>query len=85
MKHKLRHLPHYLGLWGIFVLTIFGLWFFSYDRIFQAAIFVSASISYVVWGVIHHKIHNDLYLSVIFEYIAFAILGIAVVFSLLFS
>lgn len=85
MKHKLKHLPHYMGLWGIVISTILGFWFFSYDRLFQAAVFVAAAISYVVWGIIHHKIHNDLYFSVVVEYIAVALLGLAVVFSLLFA
>ncbi|QLG69606.1 MAG: hypothetical protein CH104c_0374 [Candidatus Woesebacteria bacterium] len=85
MKQKLKHLPHYLGLLGILFLTVLGFWFFSYDRLFQAAVFVSAALSYIVWGVIHHKIHNDLYLQVVIEYVAVALLGLVVVFSLLFS
>jgi hypothetical protein len=85
MRYKLKHLPHYLGLLGIVLSTFFGFWFFSYDRVFQALVFVSAAISYVVWGVIHHKIHKDFYLSVLIEYIAVSIFGLVVIFSLLFS
>ncbi|BCX14690.1 MAG: hypothetical protein KatS3mg088_373 [Patescibacteria group bacterium] len=85
MKYNLRHLPHYFGLIGIFIVGIFGFLIFSYDRTFQAAVLVSVAVSYVVWGVIHHKIHKDFYISVLFEYIAVAILGLIIIFSLLFA
>ena len=85
MKYFSKHLPHYLSLLGIFILGVLGFVIFSYDKGFQIAILAAIAISYVVWGIIHHSIHKDLYLAVVLEYIAVAILGFVIVFSLVFQ
>jgi len=85
MKHFAKHLPHYLSLVGIFIVGFLGFLFFSYDKGFQIAILAAISISYVVWGVVHHYIHKDLYLAVVLEYLAVAILGFVIVFSIVFQ
>ena len=82
-KLQTRHLPHYFSLVGILLVSVLGFLFFSYDRDFQIAILFSVAISYVVWGVVHHKLNDDFYPSVLFEYVAVAFLGVAVVLSLL--
>lgn len=51
---------------------------FPYDRVLQSAIVVSFGISFVVWGVVHHHIHEELHPKVVLEYIATAVLGIVV-------
>ena len=63
---------------------LIGFWYFGYDRMFQMAVAVALAVSYVVWGVVHHYIHKDLYLSVVIEYIVVATLGLVLVFSLVF-
>ncbi len=80
-----RHIQHYLPLLGILLAGAFGVYYFSYDRAFQAAITSAVAAGYVVWGVIHHYLHRDLHLSVIIEYIVVATLGLVIVFSLLFT
>ncbi len=85
MKQLAKHLPHYLSLAGIFVVGILGFIIFTYDKGFQIAILAALAISYVVWGVVHHHIHKDLYLAVVLEYLAVAILGFVIVFSLVFQ
>lgn len=62
------------------MLGVVGFAFFSYDRIFQMAVAVSIAASYVAWGLIHHHLHRDLHLSVIFEYLIIACLGLVIVF-----
>jgi cobalamin synthase len=84
-KQISRHFPHYFPLIGIFLAGIAGFIFFSYDRVFQMLVGICIAVSYVVWGLIHHFLHRDLYLAVVIEYIAVAILGLVVVFSLLFN
>ena len=84
MKYLVRHLPHYLSLIGIFLAGIIGISFFSYDKVFQMAIIIAMAASYVSWGIIHHWIHKDLYLSVVIEYLIISILGVILVFSLIF-
>lgn len=83
MKKYLKHLPHYLGLFGILVFGFSAFLYFSYDRSFQFFIAVFTGVSYVVWGIMHHAIHKDLYFEIFLEYLAVAILGVSVIFLLL--
>lgn len=84
MKKIGRHLPHYFSLIGILLASFIGFFIFSYDKNFQAAIAISLSISYVVWGLVHHAIHKDLYLDVFIEYLVFALLGLVFILSVIF-
>jgi len=83
MKKITKHLPHYLPLIGLFGFVIFSFILFSYDILLLGIISVSAAIFYILWGVIHHYIHKDLYVSVVIEYILVASLGLVIIFSLL--
>ena len=86
MLHDItRHLTHYMSLFGIIVISLFGLLVFQYDKNFQTAISISAGASYIVWGIIHHHIHEDLNLKIILEYICFSILGIAILTTVIWS
>jgi len=88
MKNKIkaffRHLPHYLTLFGILFAGLLGFVVFSYDRVFQVIIAVAVAVSYVCWGITHHIIHKDFYISIVIEYLLVASLGLIVVFSLIF-
>ncbi|KKQ94100.1 hypothetical protein A2865_03135 [Candidatus Woesebacteria bacterium RIFCSPHIGHO2_01_FULL_39_17] len=84
MREITHHLRHYLPLLGILIAAISGFMIFSWDRVFQFVVVVAASLGYFVWGLVHHHIHKDLHPSVVVEYFAIAILGIVIVFSLLF-
>lgn len=79
-----RHLPHYFSLIGVLLFGILGFWFFSYNKTYQVAVAISVAIAYVVWGLVHHAIHKDLYLPVVIEYITVAALGLTVILSLIF-
>ena len=83
MKRIIKNLPHYLSLLGIFVVGILAFVFFSYDPAFKIAVIISIAVSYVVWGIMHHYLNKDLYLEVVLEYIAVAVLGLIIVFSLI--
>ena len=85
MKKIIRDLPHILTLAGIFIAALVGFWVFSYDRFFQGAVAIALSVSYVAWGIVHHKLHNNLYLAVVVEYVLVASLGLIIVFSLIFN
>lgn len=82
MKNFARHLPHYLSLFGILLTGFAGLILFSYDRNFQISVAVAVAVAYVVWGIVHHAVHKDLYLETILEYVAIAILGLTIIFTL---
>jgi len=83
MRSISKHLPHYFVLFGTFLAGILAFSLFSYDRIFQMIVAVAVATSYVIWGLVHHSIHRDLYFSVVLEYLAVAALGLVMVFSLI--
>lgn len=84
MKRVTRHLQHYLPLMGVVFVGFFGFWFLRYDKSLQMAVSIATGSAYVAWGIIHHHIHRDLHISVVVEYLAIAILGLVIIFSMLF-
>lgn len=83
MKSFVKHLPHYLTLYGIIFAGFIGLILFSYDKYFQLSIAVAAASAYVSWGVIHHILHKDFHFEILLEYLAVAVLGLTIIFSLI--
>ncbi len=83
MKSFARHLPHYLLLFGILFAGFAGLILFSYDKNFQMAVAIATSIAYVSWGVVHHALHRDLHFETFVEYLAIALLGLVIIFSMI--
>jgi FtsH-binding integral membrane protein len=83
MKNFAKHLPHYLSLFIILLAGFVGLVLFSYDKKFQVSAALITAGAYVTWGIVHHTVHKDLYLETIIEYIAIAILGLVIIFSLI--
>jgi hypothetical protein len=81
----MNKISHYASLIGIFVAGLVGFYVFSYDKSFQVAIATALSASYVSWGIIHHAIHKDISLSIILEYVAVAIVGMVMTYSLIYS
>lgn len=79
-----KHLYHYIPLIGVLVAGLFGFWLFSYDKNFQAAIVVATSLGYFSWGMVHHRIHDDLHLEVVLEYLAISVLGVVIILGLIF-
>ena len=83
MKKFVKDLSHYLSLFGILLAGFAGLILFSYDKNFQMSVALATAGAYVAWGIVHHAIHKDLYLETIIEYVAIAILGSVIIFSLI--
>ncbi|HKB88355.1 MAG TPA: hypothetical protein VKC53_01760 [Patescibacteria group bacterium] len=83
MKHFVKHLPHYLSLFGILFAGFAGLILFSYDKHFQLSIIIASAASYVAWGVVHHILHKDFHFEIFLEYLAVAILGLVIILSLI--
>lgn len=69
-----HHPLHYFSLLCVFVLGLWGLFWFNYNPILQVLIVVSLGVAYVVWGIIHHWQHGDLHVKIVFEYILMAVL-----------
>lgn len=78
-----KKFPHYVALFGILGAAIFGFFLFPWDKDFQISLVVATGAAYAAWGVIHHYLHNDLYLETVVEYLGTAILGSALLITLL--
>ncbi len=80
-----RDIQHYTPLFALLLLGLVGFAYFSYDHNFQSVIVIAMAAGYVSWGLIHHHIHQDLYLSVILEYVAIGALGAIIVLTILLN
>lgn len=83
MRSFIRHLSHYMVLFGILLAGFTGLILFSYDKAFQVAVASALVLSYVSWGAVHHYLDRDLHPETIIEYFVVAILGFVIIFSLI--
>lgn len=83
MKRITKHLSHCLLLLGILFACFAGLVLFSYDKNIQFLIASLGSAGYVIWGVVHHKHNKDYHFEVLLEYLAVAILGLTIIFTLI--
>jgi len=83
MKRTVRNLQHFLPLIGILGAGLLSFFLFSYDQKFQLAAMIATAAGYITWGIIHHKLKEDLSIDVILEYIFVAILGVVIVWSVL--
>jgi hypothetical protein len=79
-----RHPLHYFVLLSILLVGLWGLFWFGYNPAMQLSIFISMSVSYVVWGIVHHQEHHDLHFKIVIEYILVATLAVLVFGSMLF-
>lgn len=85
IKEKAKNYTlHYIPLLILFFLGVVCFKALSFDRYFQAVVAISVSFSYFAWGIVHHKVHNDLYLEIAMEYFFFSMLGLALILSLIF-
>ncbi|EKE12527.1 MAG: hypothetical protein ACD_13C00191G0023 [uncultured bacterium] len=83
MKSFVKHLSHYLVLFGILLAGFSGLILFSYDKSFQIATALALVFSYASWGIVHHYVDKDLHLETVIEYLVVAILGFVIIVSLI--
>jgi hypothetical protein len=84
--HKLaRHIQHYVPLIAVLAAGLIGFILFPYDKSFQGAIIIAIAAGYVTWGIVHHYLHGDLEAYIVAEYGSIALIGIVIVFSLLYG
>lgn len=80
-KHKSIH---YLSLLLILASGVLLLMAFPRNEALQLSVLVGTAFGYVAWGVVHHHIHRDLNMFVVVEYISIAILGLVLIYPLIF-
>lgn len=76
-----NHIIHYIPLLLILFFGLLGMYFYQYDTLMQRALIVATAIGYILWGVVHHKIHDELSFEIFLEYLFVAIIGSALVFT----
>lgn len=79
----MRRFSHFMTLFGILCAFLVGFVIFSWDKAFQLSLVIAAMASYVSWGIVHHFLHDDLYIKVVVEYLGIAVLGSILAISLL--
>lgn len=84
IKDFKKHFHYYLVLLVILNLGIGLFYFFRFNPFYQMKVILATSIAYVVWGIIHHWLSEDLHLKVVLEYLLIAILVNLIILSLLF-
>lgn len=78
-----NHLLHYAILITILVVGFGSIVLFSSNKQIQLSLAVITAISYVLWGITHHYMEDDMSVKVVVEYILIAMLSILILFSVL--
>lgn len=73
-----ERLFYYIALIMMSGLSIFLVEKLNFSKQEQFLVVVFLGFFYALWGVLHHVLHHSLRLRIMLEYIAFAMLGIAV-------
>lgn len=83
MKKPLRHLLDYVLLISFLSLLLLLLIYFNGNPKIQKVLVVLVGSFYLGWGYFHHKKEKTLDLSIVFEYLLYAVLGCLLLFGLL--
>lgn len=75
---------YYLVLLVILNFGALMFYLLRFNPVYQMWVMVLTSLAYVLWGMIHHFLEEDLHLKVILEYVLIAMLVNLVVMTLLF-
>lgn len=78
-----NNLLHYSVLVVMMNIAVGAFLFFSFNHTYQLIILLVTGISYILWGIIHHHLQDDLHLKVIVEYILVALLAEIIILSLI--
>ena len=85
MKSKsLRHVSHYIVLLILMIVGLSAAALTGRNPGSQAIVLASIAVAYFVWGVIHSVLEGELHPEIIFEYLLFASLGLALVIGVLY-
>lgn len=79
-KKLFKHLNYYLMLFIIFTVGVITTVFAFPNRNLQIITIVTTVISYVIWGILHHKINHELTRKITIEYLLIGLLGLSIIF-----
>ncbi len=78
-----HHIFHYIILVIILSTGISMYIYFRSYPVLQLIIGIATSLFYVLWGIVHHYVDNDLSLKIVVEYLSIAIFAIIVLWNVL--
>ena len=82
MRRPVSKILDYLLLSFIVSAAIISTLIFNGNHNFQIFTVIALSVIYIVWGILHHKKDGTLHNKIVLEYIAFGVLGSALVIGL---
>ncbi len=80
----LRHLTHYIVLLMILMVGLLAMITGGRNSMVHLIILVLISLSYFIWGMVHHFLENNLHFEIVIEYFIFSLLGLAFVLGVLY-
>lgn len=83
IRHVSHKTSHYVPLLVIFASALVAFVVFWQDKQFLIAVTIATASAYVVWGTMHHLLHEDLDIEVFIEYLVMAIIGSTILLSLI--
>ncbi len=78
-----KHIFYYATLVLILVLGFLLAYVNSSNKEIQILVVVFTTISYVLWGILHHLFNHDLNTKIVIEYILIGSFGLAIILFLL--
>lgn len=78
-----RHLFHFIFLLLLLSLVSLLILAFQFQTTFQIILIIFLGLTYILWGIIHHFKIKDLHPRIILEYVLIALLGTAVLITIL--
>lgn len=85
MKDRIRkHAWYYLVFIGFELVGLAFIFLFTYNKPIQMIVLFAMVAFYLLWTILHHKIHHTLTKKIVLEYILIGVLGaLALLFVLL--
>lgn len=78
-----NHLLHYAILITILVIGFGSIGLFSSNKQTQLVLCVLTSSVYVLWGIIHHYMEDDINVKIVMEYFFVAFLSVVILFTII--
>jgi len=78
-----ENFSHYLVLAVILNIGFIAFWYFQFVMAIQIWVVLLTGLAFVIWGVVHHYLKEDLHQRVVLEYLSTAILGFLIIWFLL--
>lgn len=82
-KNDSTFIKHYIPLFSVFLFGFLTFILFPFDKAFQFFVTGLVAFAYIVWGILHHKLHGDLHPKVVIEYILIGVLGLTILYSII--